>query len=644
MRRRQQAVRLIYHVNTGLGYHYRNVSLDIRDDSLTYMLAEWHLRTLIRSGDPYDIDVLEAERTRVVRRMQNLGYFRFNRNNIEFLIDSSLNAHLMDITMVINPPAPGQHSRRYEFADVRIFPEGTAEPLDGRAFDTTVYRARFRGDTATQDFYFFHSEPLQIKPRVVASKLLTRPGESFNLSNVDRTYENLLDLRVYSASSVTLQPQPIDTNDPMRGLLNATIEVRQGPRNTWSADFEATNATTGLQGASAHTSLQNRNLFGGAEILSLRLRGLLELQYLLNREERHEGVDLVNSFNIGLDATLDVPRFIAPFEFRRAPQYRPRTLINLGYSYQSRFKFYERHLVNVSLAYLWRQPRVSHTFFPLDISMVNITLDSIFEASINNLSQGNWRLKHQYSDHFIFATRYNFAFSGQTARPVSFNAFRFSAESSGNLLYLISNAINAPKHEDRYHFLHLAYAQYVRFDADFRRYWQLSENHVLVTRLMSGGGFAYGNSLMVLPYEKGFFAGGNNNIRAWPMNRLGPGSYQDPEGSRIERIGDIVVVSNVEYRFPIGGAFKGALFVDAGNIWVRDTVSFPNGEFAWGKIPNDLAIGGGFGLRLDLGFFVIRLDAATPLRNPARPDGERWVVRNTQMRDFVLNFGIGYPF
>jgi outer membrane protein assembly factor BamA len=148
-----------------------------------------------------------------------------------------------------------------------------------------------------------------------------------------------------------------------------------------------------------------------------------------------------------------------------------------------------------------------------------------------------------------------------------------------------------------------------------------------------------------LPYEKGFYAGGNNNIRGWPMGQLGPGSYYDSTRLNIEQIGDIVGMFNVEYRFPILGAFKGALFVDAGNIWLRnESEDYPKGEFKWKNIPNDLAVAGGVGLRWNLNYFIIRLDAALPLRNPAKPENEKWVISNARFRDFVLNFGIGYPF
>ena len=643
--RRSQRMGLVFHVNPGHGYRYRNVSLDIRDDSLAHLLNDWHNRTLIRSGDPYNVEILEAERSRVVRRIQNMGFYFFSRDNIEFLIDSALNSYEMDITMIVKPPEIGGHNQQYTFGDVFIFSNERASRAEQRSLDTTTFRIpKSRTDTTVLNYHFIHSQPLQIKPSVITSKLAIQQGSPFSLTSVDRTYENLLDLRVFRSTNITIAPLPVDTNNP-QFLLNTTIEVQQAPVNMWAVELEGT-STDNLFGTIINTSFQNRNLFGGAEIFSLRLRGLVEMQYLLDPAAREAaGGQFIDNFDIGISANLDFPRFVAPFHIRQTTVHRPRTTISAGYNYRFRFNFYDRQLINLSFGYSWRQPRVLQTLFPLDISMIDISLKPDFQARIDTLPSR--RLQYQYENHFIFAMRYAFSFSGQQGiRPISFNAFRFSIESSGNSLYMLSNLLDAQKNEkDQYQFLHLGYAQFIRTDADFRRYWYLTNTQILVTRLMGGIGIAYGNS-MTMPYEKGFFAGGNNNIRAWPMSQLGPGSFFDSEMPNIEHIGDIVLVGNIEYRFPISGAFKGALFVDAGNIWLRndDDGSFPGGEFAWKNVPNDLAIGGGFGLRWDLNFLVIRLDAATPLRNPARPSGEKWVVRHTRMRDFVLNFGIGYPF
>ena len=643
--KRKQRVALTYHINTGRGYRYRNIALDVRDSGLMDAFHDWQEQTLVKSGDPHNANILEAERTRVQRQLQNLGYYLFNRNHIEFLMDSALNSYEMDVTMIINPPREGGYHQKFTFADVHIFPDERAARAQQVVFDTTIYQLpRSRTDSTPVNYYFIHSQPLRIRPGAIASKILIQPESAYSLTNVERTYENLLDLRMFRSTNVSIQPQSTSVNDP-QFLLNTTIELQQVPKWVIEADFDITNSDDGLQGISAYTALRNRNTFGGAEILSLRLRGLTEVRHFLNPNVRQDqGYPFVDNYDIGISANLDIPRFILPFDLWQRALHRPRTLINMGYSYRSRSRFYNRHLTNLSFGYTWRQPQVSHTLFPLDISLVNISLVGAFRDTIESID--NNRLRNQYASHFLFSTRYGFSYSGQQGnRPIDFNMFRFSIETSGNALNVLSRALDAPKdEEDRYRFFNLVYAQYIRVEGDFRRYWHLTDRQILVTRLMGGAGFAYGNS-RDLPYEKGFFAGGNNNIRAWPMNMLGPGSFNNPDKLLIERVGDIVLIGNIEYRFPISGAFKGALFVDAGNIWRNDNLIFPNGEFLWKNVPNDLAIGGGFGLRWDLmNLFVIRLDAAVPLRNPEKPNGEKWIMNELKLRDFVLNFGIGYPF
>ncbi len=636
----KKSMKVVYYIHAGEGYHYRNVDLEIQDDSLTNLFRDWKLRTFLKTGEPYDVEILDAERLRITQRLQNQGYYFFNKDNIEFVIDSALNAYLMDVKAVVKPPEPGKHNEKYTYSDVYIFPDQRPNQSGGKPFDTTSFSMpKSKRDTTMQTFHFVHTEPLQIRPSIIASKLLIEPGKTYSLNNVDRTYENLLDLRVYRSTNVSIQPKPVDSVNP-NYLLNTTIEVRQAPTWATETNFDLT-TTSGLQGAMANTAIQNRNLFGGAEIFSLRLRGLVEVQYLFDKERDN----FINNFDLKVDASIDFPRFIAPFNLRRTMQYRPRTLLNVGYGYQFRPSYYNRRVLNTSFGYSWRQPRVSHTLFPIDINVVEIDLRPDFAEKIDVLSKNNTRLRYQYADHFIFAARYSFSYTEQqTARSRSFNAFRFSLESSGNLLYLLSHLTGASKNTDnQYQVFRLAYSQYIRPEVEMKRYWYFSEEKVFVARLLVGSGFAYGNST-VLPYEKGFYAGGNNNIRGWPMGQLGPGSYYDSTRIDIERIGDIAGILNLEYRFPIFGAFKGALFVDAGNIWLRNESAYPKGEFAWKNIPNDLAVAGGIGLRWDLNYFIIRLDAALPLRNPANPDNKKWVVSDTRLRDIVLNFGIGYPF
>ena len=195
---------------------------------------------------------------------------------------------------------------------------------------------------------------------------------------------------------------------------------------------------------------------------------------------------------------------------------------------------------------------------------------------------------------------------------------------------------------ESYEIFGIRYAQFMRFDADVRQYAIINQHNTIVFRLAAGMGLTYGNS-SVMPFEKSFFAGGANGIRAWQARDIGPGTYAGP--ANFDQIGDIKIETNIESRFDIIGVFEGAVFIDAGNIWLMNAdADRPGAKFEMDQFFNEFAIGGGLGLRLNFSFFIIRLDAALPLKDPSRENEKRWVLNNSSVDDINFNLGIGYPF
>jgi outer membrane protein assembly factor BamA len=265
---------------------------------------------------------------------------------------------------------------------------------------------------------------------------------------------------------------------------------------------------------------------------------------------------------------------------------------------------------------------------------------------LDTFSVSNKRFAYQYKDHFIFASRYSFVHDKKYTRHIkNYDYFRVSAESSGNLLNIIYSIAGIDKKENNtYEIWGMPFAQYIRLETEYKHYWIFSKDRSFVVRSMLGVGLPYGNSKS-LPFEKGFFAGGTNYIRAWSLYRLGPGSYYDPSRPSIEQFGDINLINNIEYRFPIYNSFKGALFVDFGNTWLKNNdPEFPEGNFRFNKFYDDIAVGAGFGVRWDIDYFVIRVDFALPLRSPIEQDGTKWIFDQLKINKFVINLGIGYPF
>ena len=290
---------------------------------------------------------------------------------------------------------------------------------------------------------------------------------------------------------------------------------------------------------------------------------------------------------------------------------------------------------------------IEHIITPLNFNFVNITPTPEFDSIIQN--ETNQRLKEQYSDHLILGIKYSFIFNNQNLNYLQhFNYFRVNLESAGNVLALYSNLANRPKSElGFYNVFGVRYSQYFRVSTDYRHFYYLGEkkNTSLAFRLLLGLAVPYGNSNEI-PYEKGFYGGGANDMRGWHFMALGPGEYSGPQDSQnYERVGDIQIETNIEYRFPLYKWFKGAFFVDIGNIWTyNNTEVYPGGHFQWDNFYQQFAVDVGAGVRLDLSFFIFRFDAAIPIVNPAYPLGERNRMGKLEWGQFVGNFGIGYPF
>ena len=284
-----------------------------------------------------------------------------------------------------------------------------------------------------------------------------------------------------------------------------------------------------------------------------------------------------------------------------------------------------------------------HILTPLTLNSVKVDPTPSFEAILQQ--ETNQRIKDQYTSHLIFGLDYTYTYSNQNVRFLKdFFYFKANIQSSGNLLSAFNNT-GLIKTVDNYHeILGIRYAQYIRFAFDFRYFHYTKGENQIATRLMLGAGIPYGNS-NDMPFEKSFYAGGTNGMRGWQFRELGPGTFSNPDKLNIERIGDIQLEFNLEYRFPIYSIFKGAVFTDIGNIWtMRESETFVGGEFHFNTFYKQLAVDAGVGLRLDISFLLFRLDVAAPMVNPAYPEGQRWRISKLQFNDFILNFGIGYPF
>ena len=332
----------------------------------------------------------------------------------------------------------------------------------------------------------------------------------------------------------------------------------------------------------------------------------------------------------------------------------PRTIFSLGVQQLSRVQYYDLASFNANAGYKWAQTSMqTHELNPIAISFLKLGRTT---RAFDSLLLVNPFLQRSYESQFIAGSTYSYTYNTQvnTDRKVNYYV-NGAVDVAGNLLHTLQGGFSARNDaQTPKHLLGSTYSQYAKGTIDARYYNQLSRRGKLATRAIVGVGRAYGNS-DVLPFTKQYFIGGNNSVRAFQPRTLGPGAYRIPDSVRgsffVDQAGDIKLELNAEYRFDIFSIVKGAVFADAGNIWLmRANPTKPGAEFVASKFISQLAVGAGAGLRFDASFFVLRLDLATPLRRPDAPGGPSWVLNDIKWtpewrrKNLVLNIAIGYPF
>jgi outer membrane protein assembly factor BamA len=612
--------------------------------------------SLIKSGDVFNTYNLDSERGRITKDLKDQGYFDFVTDFISYEIDSSLNSHQMDVTAQIQniryrspfntDSIIEQKHKRYILNNIYINPEFNTLHPDAIKPDTIEFKiARKDHSDTLSGYYFINYGKFKTRPKVFSQSIFFKKGDMYHFKDVTETSNQLSRLPVTRLATISFDEQEVTGKKLGEdlGLLDCRINISRSPVNSFSIETDVTNSA-GNPGLAGSFSFQNKNIFRGAEVFRVKLRASAESQQSASGNINHLGI--FNTFETSIELSLQFPRFLIPIRQERFSKYfKPKTSIITSYSYEL-WPTYARNITNLSFGYNW-QPviRRRHSFFPLEISSVKI---NIFDSTFyNDLYQTKdlWLIE-QYTDHLIIDLRYNYIYSSQQVKkPIDFIYLDASAESGGNMLYAITSLSGSKKNDQgKYIVAGIPFAQYFKANLDLRYYHYLNQDNILVLRGYLGLGWPYGNS-EALPFERAFFGGGANDQRGWEYMRLGPGSFRSDTLSNIDRSGDIKLMGNVEFRFPVYKFFHGGLFVDAGNIWqLNESESFPGGQFRFNQFMSQIAIDAGIGFRFDFDFFIFRLDAASPIRDPSRSANEEWIFTNGSVANLMWNFAIGYPF
>lgn len=654
---------VFYKVDLLRPYTIRQLTYEVADTNIRKLCYFDSVNCVIVRGKPYDVDVLQAERTRFERFIRDHGFYGFSNDYISFKIDSTVGNRQVDIRYIVrnfsrldqdNTISNGPFAV-YSVKNVYIYPDYVPqEALEGgdaylKSLDTTYYRG----------YYFVTSKKNhEVKYDLILRSLYLKAGSVYNVSSTEQTQAHLLALKIYRL--VNIYYNDAADNDTLRGMelkLDCNIQLTLLSQQSYKVELEGTNSAGNIGGA-VNLIYQHKNLFHGAELFSTKLKGAYAAYSQANSA-------LTSTQEYGLETSLRLPQFLLPFIKTEnfVKKYNPSTTLLASYDYQS-LPFYTRTVANASFGYDWKaglRLYQEHIVNPFQLSLVNVPyLNPLYKATILSSSY----LAHSYDAVLIFGGGYSFIFNNQKVKNSHDYWFiRVNAEAAGNFLsaiYKISGAkktkpveIDTTASQDTtnaYRLLGQPFAQYVKADIDLRYNYKFNEVSSIAYRGFFGICIPYGNS-KAIPFEKQYFSGGANDIRAWQVRSLGPGSYADPS-KLLNETGDIKLEANAEYRFKLFWIIEGATFIDAGNIWSYNyDPSRPGSQFRFNKFYKDIAVGTGTGFRFDLKFVIARVDIGMKLRDPLLHDAQstersHWVFLNGPYRrnDFAIVLGIGYPF
>ncbi len=646
VRTEKDEVRVVYDINPGRPYTIGDIRYDIQDTILQSLVMIDTMNCTIERGMIYDVDLLQRERQRLERFIRDIGFYAFSTEDIYFRIDSALMSHQVIVYYVVSKRTTVDNMGRqttsnhqmYRIRDIYMLTDfdprmsltgGEAYTL---SFDTTYYRG-----------VHFIAPPgrTMVKPDVLLQALYVSPGSLFSVTNAEQTESHLADLKNHRLVNISfIDAVSVTGARRDEGMLDCIIQLTPLQRQSFTVELEGTN-TGGNLGGALNLIYQNKSLLKGAEIFSLKLKGAYE-----TLTEAVTGFK--NTQQFGIEAGLRIPKFMIPYRARESfiRNHDPKTVLQAGYNYQ-KLPVYARSVATISLGYSWTGNK--YTKFnatPLSFNLVKLHyINPQFQAQIDTMSY----LAYSLRDVRIVGGRYDFVFNNQMIqKSKDFWNIRLGVDMAGNLLEVAYKATKADKASDgNYHLLGQPFAQFLKGEIDAAYNYRINHLSSVVYRFFAGVGWPYGNS-EVMPFEEQYFGGGSNDIRAWMVRTLGPGSYLLPESSFINQTADMKLEANIEYRFKLFWILEGATFIDAGNIWtIRTDPDRQGSAFKIGSFLDDIAVGTGVGLRFDIKFVLLRADFGLKLRDPQQREGSKWIPAFRpfdRKQDITMVIGIGYPF
>jgi outer membrane protein insertion porin family len=632
---KKHTAKVIYTSYIHKPYTISELVYDIYDGEISKIILADSSKTIIYPGDDYNLGLLKDERTRIDILLKNRGYFYFNPGYIFFQADTSNKDQTVSIKMTLKDSIPQNALTVYRINNVFIDQHYT---LSDETTDISKDTIRYEGNVFARN-----GSEMNIRPKVILESVYLRKGDIYSRKNHSITLNRLMSMGNFKFVQVKFS----ESDTTVAGFLDVAILMTNMPNHTFRGEMDMVSKSNNYTGPRLNASLLIRNTFNGAELLTLNLAGSYEMQ--LRGQTKN-----LYSYSVNPIVELTFPRFLTPFKIIKTNSlYTPKTKLSLSYQYLKRVDFFDLNSFQFVYGYHWKgNIYIEHVLNPVNISYTSLGNQSV---EFTNLLDSNEFLKKSYEERFIAGGNYSYVYNEQMFTGKIFQYYlNLTAEAAGTIFSFI-NIIGGekPSPENPSEIIGSVYSQFAKSSADGRMYYNFRNKNRIAMRLIIGVGKPFGNS-SVLPYSRQFFSGGPNSLRGFQINSVGPGTYfQDSENLGFLQLGgDIKLETNLEYRFTMYRFLKGAFFADAGNVWLQKSNPSELGNpFLLSSFLKEVAVGTGFGIRIDVSFFILRFDFGIPIRKPWLEENNRWVVNkisfgNSAWRrdNLILNIAIGYPF
>ncbi|NOR27218.1 MAG: BamA/TamA family outer membrane protein [Lutibacter sp.] len=650
-----------YFVNTDKPYVLDTITTTIESVILDSIYNAQKTESFIQKGSQFKLSLFINEQNRLASLFRNSGIFRFNKNAITFEADSA--NYKSNVNLVINDSIANVPFKVQKIKTISIFTDYSYNTKDNVIKDSLSYNG----------YSFLAQNELKYNPKLLLNSIFIEPNTIYKDENRELTRKHLRSLKNFRSVDIKY-------NELEDDMLEASIFLTPLKKYSIGFNTELTHSNIRQLGVSGKLSFINKNIFKGAEIFKFSVQGSF-----LDSKDAADNESLLNAWEIGADVSLELPRFLTPFNSEKIISKRksPKTTFTIGTSLQKNIGLDKQKFTGI-IDYTWESSttkkhsfqllntqfiqnlnvnsyfdiyksefleieNIASTFFNETLNTTNVldfintNIDANFETTNPEEFKIAQNIKTRYNiiteDVLIPSISYSYTYNNsENYKDLDFSFFRARIVSSGNLTALL--ATNRDENNAKTLFK-TPIAQYIRTDLEYKKFWNLSLDNVLAFRSFLGVAIPYGNS-STIPFSRSYFIGGPNDLRAWKIYDLGPGSTQ----SGLEfNVGNLKFISSLEYRFKIINSVKGALFIDAGNIWdiTNSSVTTSKARFNGIDSLKDIAIGSGFGVRYDLSFILIRLDLGFKTYEPYLPEGNKW-FSNYNFKKPVYNFGISYPF